>query len=152
MKTAYIMIGVSGSGKSTWAEDKVREFERAAICSADQYFMQEGNYLFDYRGLGKAHGQCLRNFIDACQKEYDGVVCDNTNTTVEDIAPYMAVAQAYGYTVEVIHMEATPAVAAIRNSHGVPLKAIQGMDSRISYLLANWPRRWPTVTCIPEES
>jgi len=147
--TAYIMVGPSGSGKSTWIKNNLSEEIR--VCSADHYFMDNGEYKFDFRKLGEAHGECLRSFIQGCAAGLD-VVCDNTNTTIEDIAPYMAVAAAYSQQVEVVLFNVPPEVCAERNSHGVPFSAIDRMFYNIVVMRDKWPRRWPKPKVIKEQA
>ena len=126
-----ILCGIPGSGKTTYAR---REFPAALTVSADDFFMVGGEYQFNPADLPKAHGMCLRQFIAACQKGQENLVVDNTNTTVAEIAPYAAVALAYGYTLQVLVIEADPEAAFARNVHGVPLKACQAMAKRLESL------------------
>ena len=63
------------------------------------------------------------------------VVVDNTNTTNEEIAPYILGAQAFGYTSEIITID--PSVVhhtkyAGRNTHNVSLAVIQAQAKRIT--------------------
>ena len=58
---------------------------------------------------------------------FETVVCDNTNTSEWEYAPYVEIAEAAGYTVGFMvlkpQMEDLKTYAQ-RNSHGVPLEAI----------------------------
>lgn len=139
------MVGVPGSGKSRYtlglAEDTV-------IVSADQFFIEEGGgvYAFDPSKLGRAHGQCLRRYTEALQRGERHVVVDNTNTTLLEIAPYVSLALAYGCEVEIVRVICDPAVAAARNSHGVPERAVRAMHESIeATFAAGLPPFW-TVT------
>lgn len=140
---ATILIGPSGAGKSTFSAG-------ALVVSADFYFMKDGEYHFDPSKLGDAHNACVRAWIEGVQAGH-GVVCDNTNTTLVEIAPYMATAIAYGLDVEVIAFVAEPEQAAAlarRNRHGVPEKVIQGQIARIADTLKAWPPFWPAPKVI----
>lgn len=53
----YMIIGISGSGKSTFAKSLASK-ENIKYFEADQYFEKDGEYLFDRAQLGKAHGWC----------------------------------------------------------------------------------------------
>jgi predicted kinase len=147
VKEAIIMMGPSGGGKSTWLKEQGLESEgdwTVEICSADSYFTDaEGNYNFDVEKLSKAHAQCLRKFISSCSSHVETVVCDNTNTTMQEIAPYMAVAQAFGYSVRVILCIGTQKECTERNVHGVPTEVVYRQIDRMHELLNQWPSYWP---------
>ena len=156
------MMGPSGGGKSTWIEANAENlhgyYEPVVICSSDDY-----PGLYDDKGfhpelLGNSHPWCLRKFDDACIIGAPTVVCDNTNTTIVEIAPYIAIAQARGYEVRVIlcdvddlgscrslNLDKADACAE-RNKHSVPLEAIERQRSRMYHMLwDHWPRFWPRV-------
>ena len=78
---------------------------RRQIVGADDFFEGSEGYRFDKTKLAEAHGQCFRRFIDFLDVDVDLVIVDNTNTTTEEIAPYMLGASAYGYEAEVITIE-----------------------------------------------
>jgi len=156
MRKVVIMSGVSGSGKSKYAGTLLLDYvsstgltveemmrlpkgdKRAtsAYCSADMYFVgADGTYKFDVTKLSDAHGACMREFITACQNECEMVIVDNTNTTAVEIAPYILVAQAYGYEAEIITVmcesEDDIKAAAARNSHGVPFGGVMAQHKRL---------------------
>lgn len=152
MKTGKVIIlrGPSGCGKSTYRRNML-DTERIVFCSSDTYFTtEEHGYVFDPAKLGEAHGHCLREFI----WEVSGVggssppvvVVDNTNTTIVEIAPYVAIAEAYGYEVEIhcLPYHKIEKDLAARNKHGVPeatiRKQIQRLDSTDPILKSSFPR------------
>ena len=137
-----VLQGVPGSGKSTYA----KKLEGAVICSADHYFVKlgEGTYKFDPAHLPKAHGECLREFVGALQSKKSLVVVDNTNTTSEEVAPYMQLANAYGYEAEIVRIEGDPSVCAQRNTHGVSVQKVLEMAARIATFKK--PPYWKLVT------
>jgi hypothetical protein len=158
MNLAYIMGGVPGSGKSTaareiaqsgridggvfWTENSVTYYGSpatddtdavivAAIHSTDQYFMQDGEYKFNPRQLGIFHNANFKAFRKSCEAGIPIVICDNTNTTRKEWNKYAACADNRGYIVAHVTMpHPKPSVAAERNSHGVPLDAINRMIKR----------------------
>lgn len=142
-----ILCGVSGSGKSTYARGMEPTHERKHIISADDHFMVDGEYRFDPSQLPAAHAHCLRRFADhVCHCESHNVgllVVDNTNTTVAEIAPYAALAQAYGCELEILIFNCDPEVALERNVHSVPRRAICGQYRRIQGLQDEMPPWWP---------
>lgn len=149
-----ILCGISGSGKSTYIG---KHFPNAVVCSADHYFIRQGTYAFDSRKLGEAHGECLRKYVGELQTialELDSkglrlnfceekiVVVDNTNTSIAEVAPYVALANAYGHDCEVIILQEDPVVAYKRNQHAVPLKSVMGQFDRLRGLEKSLPRHW----------
>ena len=142
-RKVVILCGVSGAGKSTHT---AAFYSNAFVVSADHYFEdQEGNYHFNPSKLGAAHAECLQLFVEELRVSDRDIVVDNTNTTVAEIAPYAACALAYGYDLEIIILHCKPEVAAARNTHGVPLKRIQGMARRIKKLRDSLPPWWPVT-------
>lgn len=134
--TVHIMVGCSGSGKSTEARRIVRDPK--ARPSADDFFVREGGvYRFRAEHLGLAHGECLRAFETAIQSL--PVVCvDNTNSTVMEAAPYIALALAWGHKVLIHVFRVDPVMAHARNAHGVPLASVKRMAESID-------REWPAA-------
>lgn len=136
MRQVVILSGVSGAGKSTYAEKLLTETQGIKV-SADHYFMWEDMYKFDPTKLGEAHADCFRRFISHLQAPFSWscVVVDNTNTTVEEIAPYILGAQAFDYQAEVrtlwVPARYTAAQLAARCIHGVSAGAIQKQRDRL---------------------
>ena len=126
-KTVIIMRGLPGSGKSTYAR---REHPNAWVVSADYFFVRDGVYRFDATQLGAAHNMCFRSAMAGCQADCPIIVVDNTNTTRAEYTPYVALARAFGYAVELVWVQAPVALCAARNTHGVPLNVIQNMARR----------------------
>lgn len=128
-----IMQGIPGSGKSTKAESLLTH-----TCSADAYFVGgDGTYTFNPAHLGKAHTQCMREFLSLVHRGLH-VCVDNTNTTLEEMVPYVRVAQAMGYMVRVHTHVCPPDIAADRNTHGVPLSVCVRMSRRLTMPPAMW--------------
>lgn len=142
-----IMSGIPGSGKSTYVKENLPE---AVVVSADDYFTtRTGAYKFDSAKLPQAHNQCLRRFTNFLITYSGGqdlivqpiLVVDNTNLTVAEIAPYAALAQAYGADLEIITLVCTIETAAKRNVHGVPEEAVDRMARTLAgRALPPW---WP---------
>ena len=139
--TVTILVGVPGSGKS----HHTASLTGAVVVSADHYFVElgGGTYAFDPTKLGAAHGQCLRRYTEALQRGEAHVVVDNTNTTLVEVSPYVSLALAYGYEVEVVRVRCPVEVAASRNTHGVGEGAVRAMDARIESMMdAGFPPFW----------
>lgn len=137
-----LMIGVSGSGKSTYIREKL---PGNTVISADNYFTgPDGVYRFDPRKLGEAHADALRKYLAALHRGLDIVVDNtNTNTNLVNLAPYVALAEMVGATVKFIHLDVDPASAAQRNLHMVPADTVAKMALQIASAFAQWPPHWP---------
>lgn len=141
-----IMQGVPGSGKSTFTSSlKAGPNTQATVtvCSADHYFTDpvSGEYHFNPDGLGEAHASCMRAFIAALRDARtidDVVIVDNTNITIDQMSPYYLVARAYGVPVEIVRVQCDPAIAADRNSHGVPRETVL----RMARIMQDPPKFW----------
>lgn len=140
-----ILRGVPGSGKSTVAKSIVDPLAYIVTVSADNYFMEDGAYKFDRNKLDKAHGRCLREFVQEVYgywgRSPDLLIVDNTNTTVVEMAPYVAICNAYDVPFEVVTVDCDPALAAARNTHGVPVEKVWEMHRRL--VAAQLPKKWP---------
>jgi predicted kinase len=136
MKTLTIMRGVPGSGKSTLAKvlANVPGVETAPVFSTDDFFMVDGEYRFDGSKLGAHHAANLRRTAEAMEAGVTHVIVDNTMTQGWEAREYVRAATFHGYRVQFVEPR-TPwgrdaAECAARNSHGVPLAAIEGMLAR----------------------
>lgn len=139
----YILCGVSGSGKSTWAQ-KVEILQSAEINSADYYFLDSNKeYKFDPTKLTEAHKWCFFNFMKRVNNFANDQIVDNTNTTLEEIAPYYMAAISCGYKVHIVtfknHYNDLEKLAQ-RNVHNVPLHTIDSQYKRILNLRI--PQYW----------
>lgn len=155
-----ILRGVPGSGKSHFTKDF--DEETTTVVSADFLFQNRADMLgvtyteaFNPADLPKAHAQCLRRFteevirlddaplsgedFEADQKKV--VVVDNTNITAVEMAPYVALAQAYGCSVEIHRFDIDTLTASYRNTHGVSGAVVGRMNS--SLRAEKLPPWWP---------
>ena len=127
MKKVVMLVGASGSGKSTW----VSKQDPGVIVSADHFFMKDGQYQFDPSLLPQAHAACLSAFTKALEAQEPLIYVDNTSTRAWERKPYVDAAKKAGYEVWLRVFRIDPEIAASRNQHGVPLEAIKKMDARI---------------------
>lgn len=129
-RVLIVLRSIPGGGKTTYAKQK---FPDATVCSADHFFEDEdGNYNFNFRLLGKAHGACKNKCLEAMKRGDEEIVIDNTNTTQKEFSPYLKMAQKHNYVAKVIRINCTPEVGFERNTHGVPLEAIRRMHGRMA--------------------
>lgn len=161
-----ILRGISGSGKSciarnfTAAKPPIASSPASRFLStlkaplefltfsADDYFMVGNEYRFDPRLLSAAHESCLRMFSVKLEKGYGiagsqdiGLIVDNTNTTLVEVVPYLALAQAYGHETHVITLISDPGICAMRNQHGVSYTSVFYQDLRLKQSILDWPQR-----------
>ena len=96
MKTVLILRGVSGSGKTTFAETLAAlNPDAVEICTADDFFYDaQGNYNFDPKLLGHAHRQCQERFEHSLEHGTASlIIVANTNTKPSDFAFYVNAAK-----------------------------------------------------------
>jgi NEDD4-binding protein 2 len=126
-KTVIIMRGLPGSGKSTKAKSY-----GGTVVSADDFFVQEGEYRFDRSKIAAAHSATQAKFVEALERGDSPIVVDNTNTQRWEMNFYKNKARDYGY--DVVIDPVTPDLPleelAKRNIHGVPLETLQRMQKR----------------------
>ena len=144
MAKVYLLMGLPGSGKSSWASRKADE-HGVIVCSADHYFETEAGWVFDPTKSAEAHNACLRLFDRATKDRTPCVVVDNTNTTHAEIAPYMALALAYGHSVQPCLFLTTVSKAVERNIHNVPREVIERMAASLERTIETWPPWWPEI-------
>lgn len=141
MRKVFILRGLPGSGKSTEA-NRLETQNNAIIVSADHSMIDEmGVYKFDPTKIGLAHATCMRNFINNVAGNLHfgkDVVVDNTNTTAVEIAPYIAVANAFGWQYEIKLIECDPEIAFSRQTHGVPRKTFDHMERNLKVPLPGY--------------
>lgn len=140
IKKAIILVGVSGSGKSTQAQALKEKYEKMGLSveihSTDNYFLnKQGEYQFDPRKLAYNHKQCQLAFRSGATKGINVLIVDNTNVRAKDRAPYVRVAEELGYEVELMLVGQTDEEAvktyAARNKHNVPEQVVQRQARRL---------------------
>lgn len=131
-----ILRGLPGCGKSTFTKTLDKPF----ICSADDFFMVNGVYVFDPSRIGDAHANCFYRYIMALHERYQNpIVVDNTNCTAVEIAPYALAASAFGVAdLKVITIDTPMDVCLKRNVHGVPSKVLVSMADEMKQPLPPW--------------
>lgn len=142
----FILSGIPGSGKSTYAKKLAEDWENlgepSSMFSADDFrHDEEGNYIFTKEGNAIAHACCLRSYLNHITNARRGVtIVDNTNISEYEIAPYFALGEAYGCEVSVTTILADLGTALKSNVHNVPLKVIHEMDQKLRDRIL--PRHW----------
>lgn len=100
MKKLILMRGVSGSGKSTLAK-KIHDELGGQVFSTDDFFMQDGKYLFDIKNLSEYHQKNKDRTEKAMIDGVSPIIIDNTNTQAWEMKDYAVLAKKYGYSVEI---------------------------------------------------
>jgi len=119
----YIVRGLPGSGKSTYAKTLV---PASAHFEADQYFMKGDKYAFDPSKLKDAHADCLARTRKAMvDGKHKVVAVSNTFTQKWEVQPYINLANELGWTVKVIRMTGN-----YGSIHDVPKDSIERMRGR----------------------
>lgn len=135
MTTLYLIRGLPGTGKTTLAE---RLKGDGVMVAADDWFeCADGTYQFDPTQLQQAHQECQRR-AQINLGRADTVVVHNTFSQRWEMQPYIDIAILHGARLVVLDLfdgGCTDEQLTERNSHGVPLHAIQRMRER-------WEHDW----------
>lgn len=136
-KKLFLIRGLPGSGKSTFAKELVGD--DFLVCEADKFFYdREGNYNFDASKLRDAHEHC-RNLVETYMKDslindqfYRQIAVSNTLTQEWEMEPYLELAEKYKYRVFSIIVENRH---GSENIHGAPKEAVDRMRARFEIKL-----------------
>ena len=132
MKTLYIVRGVPGSGKSTFAKSLGgTHFE------ADMFFMKDGEYKLDMSKIKEAHNWCQDSVNTAMIMNNtaglnETIVVSNTFTQEWEMKPYFEMAELHEYRVFSIILENRHGGV---NEHNVPEDKIEQMKNRFEVVL-----------------
>jgi predicted kinase len=137
-KMLYIVRGIPGSGKSTFAKKLVgHDF---LVCEADKYFIDKetGEYKFDISKIKDAHKFC-QDMVETYMKDsllndhfYTEIAVSNTFTQEWELQPYYELAIKYGYYVTSIIVENRHGGV---NVHDCPEDKIELMRNRFEIKL-----------------
>jgi len=137
-KVLYIVRGLPGSGKSTFAKKLVgSDF---LVCEADKFFLDKetGEYNFVPSMIKNAHKYC-QDLVETYMKDslsndqwYRQIAVSNTFTQEWEMSPYFDLAKKYNYTVFVVVVENRHGG---KNEHGVPDEKIEIMKNRFEIKL-----------------
>lgn len=127
-KILYIVRGVPGSGKSTFARQLTSN-----VFEADQYFIDnEGNYNFIPSEIKNAHAECQDDVKSAMSSSIPKIAVSNTFTQEWEMNPYLDLAKQFGYMVFTVVVENRHGG---KNVHGVPNDKIELMKNRFEIKL-----------------
>ena len=92
--TLYLIRGVPGAGKTTFANMLNSRLLVDRVYEADQYFYKDGVYEFNPLKLHKAHSQCQRNTRIALSEGLS-VAVSNTSCEEWEVEIYQNIAAEY---------------------------------------------------------
>jgi predicted kinase len=128
MKDLYIVRGIPGSGKSTFAN-----IIADVYYEADMYFTDhEGNYNFEPSQIKSAHQWCQTMVRMAMQYNTATIAVSNTFTQEWEMEAYYELAAEFGYRVTSVIVENRHGG---ENQHGVPADKLQAMRDRFEIKL-----------------
>jgi len=141
---ALVYCGLPGSGKSTLA----REVSGTTVIETDDFWYVDGEYRYQVERAGESHRWNIKRWVDLCRAGFPNIACANTNIALQEIAPYVAIADAYGYEVGVVRVEVSLKTSKARNIHAVPEMTLEYMDREFNRVM--YPEWW-NVTTIDNE-
>ena len=131
MNTLYIIRGLPGSGKSTFAKTLSAALP-AIAWEADQYHMNNGVYDWKAENQHAAHQWCQDGVRECMMLQHKGVIVCNTSTTEKELKPYLEMALEFGYKVVSLVVENRHGNQSI---HNVPEETMAKMKNRFSVKL-----------------
>ena len=127
MKTLYLIRGLPGSGKSTFAQE-LADGLGCLRFEADMYHVVDGVYQWKPENVHAAHQWCQRSTQDEMVAGRD-VIVSNTFTTEKELKPYLQLAQMLGYRVVSLVVENRHGGV---NVHDVPAETLTKMRDRFT--------------------
>lgn len=107
--TIYILRGLPGAGKGVLCDAiskaALNSGHAFVVCSADDFFMRDGQYKFQASSLSRAHNACMNTFLRALSDRVHTIIVDNTSTQRWEYESYKLAAQ-------IIHSDEQTADAA----------------------------------------
>jgi predicted kinase len=131
-KTLFIVRGIPGAGKSTFAKSI-----GATFFEADMFHMEGNLYKFDIKKIKEAHSWC-QNQVRISMKNADSKMGDykiavaNTFTQEWEMEPYFEMAKEFGFKVFTLIIENRHGGV---NQHNVPEETIEFMKNRFEIKL-----------------
>lgn len=123
----YVIKGVSGSGKSTFAKT-LAESLGIYHYEADTYHInKDGVYNWKRDNLHKAHEWC-QGMVEMELMDGNDVIVSNTTTTEKEMKTYTDLAEKYGHCITSLVVEK---YHAGNNSHDVPEHIINAQEQKL---------------------
>ena len=129
--TLYLIRGVPGAGKTTFANMLNSRLLVDRVYEADQYFYKDGIYEFNPLKLHKAHEQCQRNTRIALSEGLS-VAVSNTSCEEWEVETYQNIAAEYDANFVSIIVENRNNT---ENIHGCTEEKVEQMRKKFSVKL-----------------
>lgn len=130
--TLYLIRGIPGAGKSTFANNLFRAGIVDVIACADDYMVDgNGEYNFNPTNLHFAHRQCYAKTKITLHRG-NNVAVANTSVTEWEVEKYVKLTEECGANLVSVIVENRHGSS---NVHGVPDEKIQQMKQRFSVKL-----------------
>lgn len=132
-KMIVLLVGLPGSGKSTWTNGLLRREPFQVVCRDDlrAAFGVDGH---NTQGLDPKIEAQVAGIANAMLRAFLvrglDVVLDETHTSIQNIAAVLAVAKKHDYSVHVMYFPLTPDESKARRP-GIPAAAIDRMASNL---------------------
>lgn len=146
IKTAIILRGVPGSGKSSFVDILTRQSSDVVVHAVDDLHRNdEGGFLWSEKNAKRIYTLNFANFVLSCSKNEPLIVFDAINIQVKDFQKYVDIAKDYGYLVYVVTAEPPlPSQSSERNRHHT--SSVQAKD-----MYKSW-EHWPTSEMLKDLS
>ncbi|XP_066516070.1 NEDD4-binding protein 2 isoform X2 [Hoplias malabaricus] len=126
-----LLRGAPGSGKTTLASAMLEQNPSGVVLSTDEYFIQNGTYVYERDLLGEAHAWNHQRAKEAFEEGYTPIIIDNTNMQCWEMKPYVALALKHKYGVLFREPDTwwktKPRELEKRTKHGVTREKIRRM-------------------------
>jgi predicted kinase len=130
MYRLILLRGVSGSGKTSFADYIAAISSRSSVvCSADDYHMVDGEYVFNPANLRAAHAACQNKADAAMERHCETVIVANTSTREKDVEWYHSLACLHGYKFVSLIVENRHKSS---NVHNVPAEALAKQKDQLT--------------------
>lgn len=136
-KMLYLIRGLPGSGKSTFAETLARKFGYDNYEADDYHYKASHNgseWVYDWKpeNVAAAHRYCQEMCRRSMEEGDLQVIISNTFTTAKELEPYLAMAVEFGYGVTSLIVENRHGGV---NVHDVPQATLDKMRNRFTIKL-----------------
>lgn len=129
MKTLYLIRGIPGSGKTTFAKQLAKSHPHSLHFEADDWFTNEdGTYEYRPDEIKDAHNCCKHNCERGMVNANEVIIISNTFTRYWEMDEYFRMANKHGYQVICVIMN-----NCFENIHNVPAGIVGQMKERFEY-------------------